>query len=72
MRVQWCKTHYGTDTNWLRAGWHRQSGPENTSSVELHTEAMNRSSSSEQSQGLMQRYETAHKLRVLQDHKILC
>jgi hypothetical protein len=37
-----------------------------------HRSHEHRSSSSEQSQGWMQRYETAHKLRVLQDHKILC
>jgi len=37
MQVQRCKTHYGTDTNWPRAGWRRQSGPENTSNVERHT-----------------------------------
>ena len=41
MWVQRCKTHYGTDTNWTRAGWRQQSGPENTSNVERHTEVMN-------------------------------
>jgi hypothetical protein len=41
MWVQRCKTHYGTDTNWPRAGWRRPSGPENPSNVERHTEVMN-------------------------------
>ena len=47
-------------------------GPENISNVDRHTEVMSRSSSSEQSRGWVQRYGTAHKLRVLQDHKISC
>jgi hypothetical protein len=69
--VQRCKTRYGAGINWLGAGWHRPSGPENASNVERRTGVMNKFSSSGQSRGWKQRYDGPQVMRVTRSQNLV-
>lgn len=67
-----CGIRYGTETNLQGPGWHRLSDPENATSVEQRTGAMNKSSSSERSHEWKQRYEMACSSGALLERKTWC